>query len=121
MPTTDHTLIADLLTVLKVPFTQDYTRQRFDAMPFQTLCGVTQLLKEYGVESAGLRLGDKGELNRIPPPFIAQTEGGLVIVTKVSPSAVNYLTQGVPESMPVADFDKAFTGVVVIPPAGPHA
>ena len=56
MRSTDHTLITDLLTVLKVPFTMDYTKQRFETMPFKTLFGVSQLLKEYGVESKGYRI-----------------------------------------------------------------
>lgn len=115
MATVDHTLVSDLLTVLKVPHTGYYTKQRFEAMPFQTLFGVTQLLKEYGVETVGYTLADKKELSSLKAPFIAQTKGGLVIVTGISSSTVSYLTQGVPEKMPLEDFLAAWTGVVVIP------
>ena len=121
MPSTDHTLVSDLLTALKVPFTQDYTKQRFDSMPFKTLFGVTQLLKEYGVETDGYNLADKKEISALKPPFVAQTDGGLVIVTKIGPGSVNYLTQGVPESIPMADFLNAWTGTVVIPNVQPNA
>ena len=110
---TDHTLVADLLTVLKVPFTTDYTRQRFDSMPFQTLFGVTQLLKEYGVACSGFRLGDKNEITSVKVPFIAQTDGGLVIVTAIGAGKVNYLTQGAPEEMSLEEFLPVWTGVVV--------
>ena len=56
MQTADHTLIRDFLTVLKVPFTKEYTKQRFETMPFKTLFGVSQVLKDYGVESKGYNL-----------------------------------------------------------------
>lgn len=113
MARTDHTLITDLLKVLQVPFTPEYTRQRFEDMPFRTLFGVSQLLKEYGIESQGYRVGDKSEIANIPTPFIAQTDGGLIIVTKVADGKVNYLTQGNPETMPVSEFESVLTGVVL--------
>ena len=115
MHSADHTLVTDLLTVLKVPFTKDYTKQRFETMPFKTLFGVSQLLKEYGVESKGYRLQDKAELTKLSVPFIAQTQGGLVIVTKINNDSIAYLTQGVPESIPANEFEESFTGVVLLP------
>ena len=115
MHSTDHTLVTDLLTVLKVPFTKDYTRQRFETMPFKTLFGVSQLLKEYGVESHGYQLTDKTELTKIPVPFIAQTQGGLVIVTKINNDSFAYLTQGMSETIPADEFEEIATGVVLIP------
>ena len=115
MHSTDHTLVTDLLTVLKVPFTKDYTRQRFETMPFKTLFGVTQLLKEYGVESKGYQLEDKAALPELSVPFIAQTQGGLIIVTKVNNDSISYLTQGVSETIPVKELEEISTGVVLIP------
>ena len=115
MHITDHTLVTDLLTVLKVPFTKEYTRQRFETMPFKTLFGVSQLLKEYGVESKGYLIDDKNEISKIQPPFIAQTQGGLIIVTKIAHNSVSYLTQGVAETIPEKEFEETATGVVLIP------
>ena len=121
MATTDHTLLADFLTALKVPFTKDYTKQRFDTMPFKTLFGVTQLLKEYGVESAGYNISDKNELSEVPVPFIAGTKGGMVIVTAITPGSVTYLTQGITETMPKDDFMQAWNGMVLCASVKPHA
>ncbi|MCH5232578.1 MAG: hypothetical protein J1E78_02990 [Muribaculaceae bacterium] len=115
MHTTDHSLVTDLLTVLKVPFTKEYTRQRFETMPFKTLFGVSQLLKEYGVESKGYQLQDKTELLKLTVPFIAQTQGGLVIVTKINNDSIDYLTQGVSEKIPVKEFEEISTGIVLLP------
>lgn len=114
MSRVDHTLVTDLLAALKVPFTKDYTKQRFEAMPFGTLFGVSQLLKEYGVDSQGYKLADKSQITSLTPPFIAQTEGGLVIVIKISDSSVDYLTQGEPETMSSTEFESVLTGVVLL-------
>lgn len=111
----DHTLVTDLLTVLKVPFTKEYTTQRFETMPFKTLFGVSQLLKEYGIDSKGYRIDDKTELTKLPVPFIAQTQGGLIIVTKIGNNSVAYLTQGISETIPVDEFEDSSTGIVLLP------
>lgn len=121
MATTDHTIVSDFLTTLKVPFTREYIRQRFETMPFKTLFGVTQLLKEYGVETAGYNISDKKELSKIPTPFIAGTKGGMVIVTGFRSSDITYLTQGVQETMPINDFEESWNGIVLCAKPLPHA
>lgn len=115
MHSVNHTLVTDLLTVLKVPFTNEYARQRFETMPFKTLFGVSQLLKEFGVECKGYQFEDKREISKLPTPFIAQTQGGLIIVTKIENNSVNYLTQGVNEIISEKEFEESSTGVVLIP------
>ena len=121
MATTDHTIVSDFLTALKVPFTNDYTEQRFETMPFKTLFGVSQLLKEYGLECQGYKISDKEDITSIPTPFIAQTKGGLVIITKINPDSISYLTQGVPEKMPLQEFQQAWTGMILSAQVAPHA
>lgn len=121
MPTTDHTLVSDLLTELKVPFTKDYTKQRFETMPFKTLFGVAQLLKEYGVESEGYRLQDKSDITSINTPFLAQTKGGLIIIYKIDKNKIYYLTQGVSEEMPINDFYSVFVGNILVVRRGEYA
>ena len=121
MPASQHNIVSDLLTVLKVRHTEDYTARRYDAMPFKTLFGVSQLLKEYGVAAQGYTLNDKKEMVSLRAPFIAQTKGGLVIVTDISTDNVKYLSQGVSETIPVADFLKVFTGVVLLVRVNPGA
>lgn len=114
MPRCNHSIVADLLTALKVPFTQEYTKQRSEEMPFKTLFGVSQLLKEYGVETQGYSISNVSEIGRLSTPFIAQTDGGLVIVTDISDSNVDYLTQGDAETMSTAEFEAVLTGVVLV-------
>lgn len=123
MATTDHTIVSDILSALGVPHTKDYTEQRFETMPFKTLFGVTQLLKEYGVDSKGYQLSDKTEATQLHAPFIAQTQGGLIIVTKIDASSktISYLTQGVSEKISFDEFLEVFTGLVLIVNKNPGA
>ena len=121
MTSKDHTIVSDFLTVLKVPHTTQYTRQRFDNMAFKTLFGVSNLLKDYGVNTTGYKISDPKDLSSIKTPFIAQTKGGLVIVTSLSSNNISYLTQGISESIPIDEFLKVWTGVVLCPEVLPHA
>ncbi|MCH5247919.1 MAG: hypothetical protein J1E99_07140 [Muribaculaceae bacterium] len=116
-----HTLESDFLRILKVPFTYSYTQQRFDTMSFKTLFGVSNLLKEYGVETSGYSYSDKSLILKLDDPFIAQTKGGLIIVTKLDNEKVEYLSEGVAETMPYEEFQEVWTGVVLVGKVSPGA
>lgn len=121
MAASDHTIVYDFLKALNVPFTKDYTQQRFENMPFKTLFGVTCLLKEYGVETAGYNISDKKDFIQVPLPFIAGTKGGMVIVTKIDAGNVVYLTQGIQETMPLDDFLESWNNMVLCATVSPNA
>lgn len=110
----DNTIFTDLLGQLGVRFTREYANRQFEAMSFKSLFGLSQLLKSYGVESEGLVLSDKSEIEKLTPPFIAQTSGGLVIATSIGNGSIGYLSQGVEERMPLQEFEKAWTGTVFL-------
>lgn len=121
-PSTSHTLLADLLSCLGVPHTQPYTDRRFASMPFRTLFGLGHLLREYGVESQGLRLDDTKELLSLPVPFLAQTkEGSFIIVTGMNSARASYLSEGEVESVPASELTQACTGIVMLARAGLNA
>lgn len=107
------TLFSDYLSELGVPHTQRYSDTRYCSMPFKSLFGLKKLLGEYGVDSDGYRLADKSELTKITPPFLAGTPGGFVIVSGItSDGSVEYITEGVGESMLLADFMASWDGTV---------
>lgn len=116
-----HTILSDYLQALRVPHTVDYSGKEFAGMPFHTLFGLTKVLEKYGVRSEGYSLKDKKELAALMPPFLARTDGGLVIVTSVGPDNVTYLTQGVAESMPLGEFEKVWNGSVLLSYPSPDA
>lgn len=118
----DNTILSDLLRELGVPYTPDYTNKRFESMPFMSLFGLSRLLASYNIGCEGLFIEDRSEIVKLTPPFIAHTPGGLVIATAVGDGRIDYLTQGVPESMPLDDFDKVWDGnVLLVYPSGKSA
>lgn len=116
-----HTLLTDYLDALGVPHTYKYTVERFRSMPFPTMFGLKKLLEEYGVESEGYLLKDKEEIDKIQPPFLAHTNGGYALVTGVSPTEIDYLTQGVEEKMGRDEFFSAWDGNVFLSYPKPEA
>lgn len=111
------TIFTRFLGELGVPHTAGYSDCRFRDMTFNSLYGLSHLLKEYGVASTGLRVSDKTELTLIPTPFLAQTRGGVfVIVTEIDTvrDVVGYDSLGEKESVPVADFEQAWNGVALL-------
>lgn len=112
--TPENTIFTDLLECLGVKHTVAYSNAQFHAMSFSSLFGLSRLLGEYGVESAGYRVGNPEEIERIRPPFVAQTRGGFVIVTSFESGNIKYMTQGVNEVMPLDDFKRSWTGVVFV-------
>lgn len=121
MSSSEHTIVSDFLTALKVPHTKEYTKQRFESMAFKTLFGVCNLLNDYGVEATGYRFQIKNDIVNLKAPFISQTTGGLIIITNIDQKEVNYLTQGVPEEMTYEEFLDVWTGVVLTANVQPGA
>lgn len=111
---TPNFLLSDFLTALSVPHTVDYTNRQFASMSFKSLFGLSKLLDKYGIDSQGLHLDDRKELTSLTPPFLAHTSRGFVLVTSVGEDNVGYLTQGVSESMPTAEFEKVWDGNVFL-------
>lgn len=104
-------IFTDYIELLGVPYTPGYSIEQFGSMPFKSLFGLSKLLAAYGVESQGYSLTDKSQLTSLPLPFIAVTDGGMVIVTSVDDSEVTYLSQGVSERMDRAEWVDAWNGV----------
>lgn len=117
----ETTLFTDLLQVLRVPHTNEYSVRRFRTMPFSTLFGMKKLLEEYGVQSQGYRLAKPEDIAEVPVPFVLQTRDGLVIVTSINGGTATYLTLGNQEKIPVDRLDEASTGVVFVARAGKDA
>ena len=118
---TPHSLITDYLHALGVPHTQDYSDRRMEELSFKTLFGLSKLLEEYGISSEAYLLEDKSEIQKITPPFLANTAAGEVIVTDLSPTEISYLTQGVPETVELARFMDAWDGNVLLSYPAPDA
>ena len=107
-------LLGDFLEQLGVKHTADYSARQFAAMPFKSLFGISKVLDSYGIGNEALRIDDKSEITLLPVPFLAHTPAGFVIVTDVDKNAISYITQGVSETMPLGEFQKAWSGNVLM-------
>lgn len=110
----DSTILSRWLTLLGVRHTSRYTDRRFRSMPFPTLFGLGTLLREYNIQSHGYRIDDKGEIGRIPTPFIAPVNNRFVIVLSVDGDKLRYATDGVPEEIDTTRFTDAWSGVAFV-------
>ncbi len=108
------TAFTDLLSCLEVPYTEDYSSRRFRTMPFKSLFGFTKLLKEYGIESRGVKLADKSEIDRVPVPFMAQVDNTFVTVTSLAPDSVTYRTDEGPVTVSRDRFMHGWSGVLLL-------
>lgn len=110
----ETTVLSDYLSLLGVPHTAEYSDEQFRQMPFQSMFGFSKLLQRYGIDSQGLKLSDKKELDKLNPPFLAQTDGGFIIVTAIDPEGVNYMTEGATERMSRKEMDEVWNGFVFL-------
>lgn len=108
---TENHIFIDILRELNVPYTERYSQAQFDSMPFQSLFGLSKLLERYNISSRGIHLADPSQITQLPTPFIASTGKGLIIVTYIDDGErIDYISQGKPESIPLADFVKVWPG-----------
>ncbi len=78
----ESTVFSDFLTALEVPHTRQYSDAQFRSMTFQSLFGLTHLLKDYGIESEGWKITDPADYAALTPPFLAQKKNGVFVVVE---------------------------------------
>lgn len=108
------TIFSDFLTALHVPHTRRYSDSRFHGLTFKSLFGLSRLLDEYGVDNSAWKVPREGSISHLPLPFLAQKPGNFVIVTDTSSDSVSYIYKGAVHRMPVAEFEKRWTGIVLV-------
>lgn len=117
----DSTILSRWLTLLGVRHTAEYTDMRFLTMPFPTLFGLSSLMREYNIETHGYRIDDKSEIAKLSTPFIAPIDNKFVIVSKISDTALEYCTAGVPEQIAIDEFTDAWSGVAFTATVNPKS
>lgn len=64
-------ILTETLRALKVPFTSSYANQVYEEHPYrESLYGLSQILKSYGVENLGLKLKDKTQIESLETPCV---------------------------------------------------
>lgn len=110
-----RSIFTRFLSALGVPHTAEYSEQRFHTMNFDSLFGLSHLLKDYGVPNYAVNVADKSELSEINTLFLAKFSSGFfVIVRDISDSSVTYDSLGDIKTIKIDDFRKNWTGVALL-------
>ena len=119
----DYNVFTSCLEILKVKHTTDFSNQYFNKhLHKHSLFGISQMLSDYGVKNAGMKIEDKEQdIFNIECPFIAQVDGGFVVVYKVETGEVRYIQTGKEISVPVSVFILIWSGVVLLMEATPDS
>ncbi|MCL2649913.1 MAG: thioredoxin domain-containing protein [Candidatus Azobacteroides sp.] len=116
MRTKGANVFVSFLELLKVKHTKEFSNRYFNEHPHKyNLFGISKMLSDYGVENAGIRIEDKEQdLFNIELPFIAHIGSSFVVVYKVQSDKVYYLWNGKKIIIPVSDFIKTWTSIVLL-------
>ena len=112
-----RSLFTALLSALGVPHTETYSCEAFESMTFKSLFGLTKLLQSYGIESEGLRFGDKAAAYaELPAPVLVQFDGCFAVVEGKDSDGVVYKSPDAPGGarMTKDEFLNRWTGVALI-------
>lgn len=110
-------LFTDFLTALGVRHTEDYSDRRFAEMPFQSMFGLSNLLKEYGIGNTGIKTDEyvkKETLRRLEPPFLIDTSDGFAIVLHFDGDTVTYKSQHKEFTVPICELANAWNGIALL-------
>jgi len=115
MKNLQNTFVA-FLDLLKVKHTKDFSNRYFNEHPHKyNLFGLSKMLSDYGVENVATRIEDKeNDLAAIETPFIAHFGGDFVVVYKVESDKVSFIWRGINHVLPISEFMKAWSGVVLL-------
>lgn len=115
-------LFTDFLAELGVCHTEQYSDSRFAQMPFQSMFGLSKLLGEYGVPTAGITVDEASRTDvfaQLPVPFLADTPQGFMIVTGVDGDNVTYISQHQRFTASVDEVVADWNGIALL--AGEHS
>lgn len=107
------TFLRQLLQVLDVPFTRDYTDTYFRTHPNKSnLLGLCQMLDHFKVSNMALRI-DSDDLKKIPLPFVVSYSGDFAIVRHIEEEKVFFDFREVSYDLTIKEFEKGWKGVVL--------
>lgn len=110
-------LFSDFLTSLGVKHTEDYSDSRFEQMPFQSMFGLVNLLKDYGVGAFGVKVNADARAEAIMKfrtPFIVDTPDGFLIILKYNENGVTYMTRQRIFTVPKEKILESWNGIALL-------
>lgn len=109
----NHSIFTVFLSELGVRHTARYSDKAFEQMDFKSLFGLSELLDSYNIPNAGWKVPVNGSIAKIKPPFLARHDNAFNVVTNVADGTVHYYGGGQFRTLPLSDYEKTFSGVVL--------
>lgn len=99
------TAIECLLKQLKVKYTRRYLQDLYDLNPYKdNFFGISNLLSEYKIKTAGYRVKNKNDLSEISYPAIATVKNEFVVLSGVVADKIVFSRNGQEKSLAVDEF-----------------
>lgn len=109
-----QTILTYILQYLHVKYTVEYADNLYKLHPYKdNLLGLSMMLKEYNIDSIGLKLNNKNEIYKLNIPFIAYVDKELVVVTKVT-NKIHLFNNGRIEEWDFNTFNRYWTGDTLV-------
>jgi uncharacterized membrane protein len=110
-----NNVFTTFLGLVGVKYTNTFSRQYFNEHPHKyNLFGLSSMLKDYGIENAGIQITDKNEIRSIEPPFIAHTGNDFAVVDTIDKDNIRFIEGNKRIKIPLDEFLKIWTGYALI-------
>ena len=110
-----NNVFTTFLGLVGVKYTNTFSRQYFNEHPHKyNLFGLSSMLKDYGIENAGIQITDKNEIRSIQPPFIAHTGNDFAVVDTIDKDNIRFIEGNKRINIPLDEFLKILTGYALI-------
>ena len=108
-------IFTELLSILKVKHTAEYSTKVFNEHPHKyNLFGLYSLLSDYNIEREAYRIESKENISELPTPFVAHFGGDFVVIRKIQNDKVNFNWHGNLLNLEIDEFYKSWSGVVLL-------
>jgi protein-disulfide isomerase/uncharacterized membrane protein len=120
---TGDNVFVSFLDLLQVKHTKEFSTKYFNEHPHKyNLFGLSKMLSDYEIENAGTKIQDKEtDLFDIELPFVAHFGSDFVVVYKIDSDKIHYIWNGKNISIPIADFLRAWDGIILLVEASPDS
>lgn len=109
-----QTLLERFLLALGVEHTHTFASEAWRRHPYGgTMWGMMKLLGTYGVKASAVRIADKGKLQELPMPLLAEVSRSLLLVKSADERHVVCEQKGKDVKMTVGEFTDRWSGVVL--------
>lgn len=111
-----QTVFTAFIGLLNVKYTPSYADKLYHEHPYKySLFGLSKMLSEYQIESAGLRMSNKEEgIKTLEAPIIAHTGDEFVTVYHKDEHRISYIWEDKQINLAIDKFIEIWSGVVLI-------